>query len=81
MTLKFLKNMRNAEYVHIIDVVTDKGKVVIPPEIIQDGYQENLDSFAQKIHFKKAKEVIVTYGSNRNGQELKGVRLDHLKEV
>ena len=81
LTLAFLKSMKNAEYVQIIAVRTDKMSVFIPPEIIQDGYNANLDLYANRIRFKKAKEVQITYAMNSNGQEMKDVRLDNLLQV
>ena len=81
LTLTFLKSMKNAEYVQIIAVRSDKTSVFIPPEIIQDGYNANLDLYANRIRFKKAKEVQITYAMNSNGQEMKDVRLDNLLQV
>ena len=58
LTLSYLHEMKNAEYVTIFFVKTDVEAVFIPSEVVQDGLSINLEKSTKKIHFKQQKNVI-----------------------
>ena len=83
ITLGFLKALKNAEYVHILAVIDEakNNTIRIPPEIIQDGSESNVDDCVEKFHFSRLKDISILYAHNSNCQEKKNIRLDNLKEV
>ena len=83
ITLRFLKAMKNAEYVHILAVINDakNDTIRISSEIIQDGSESNIDDCVEKFRFSRLKDISILYAHNANWQEKKKIRLDHLKEV
>ena len=80
LTLSYLHQMKNAEYVTIFYVKTDIEAVFISSEVVQDGLSTNLEKSTKKIHFKQQKNVIVDYTLNLTGEE-KSIHLGHLKQV
>ena len=80
VTLEILKNFQNGNAVQVHSVKTDTNDMVIPPEIIQDGDDANLDLFPNKFYFKREKDVKVIYLKNEDGEQ-KSILLRHLKEV
>ena len=80
LTLSFLKNMKNGEYVQIYWVKTDVMHQFIPSNIKQDGPSANLDEYTTRIYFKQQKNVTVGFCYNINGLQ-RTIELKHLKEV
>ena len=79
VTLSLLKEMKNANNVHVFNVVTDKMCVDVPAEVVQTGPSSDTSKFETKIYFNLQKEVYVRYFLD-NGQP-KVIQLHHLNEV
>ena len=73
--------MKNGDTVQIYRVQTDKMDVDIPSDIRQDGENNTLVDFPMKIYFTNSKKVNVNFVHNINGQQLKSIRLDNLRDV
>ena len=82
LTLGYLHEMENAEYVTVFYVKTNIEAVFISTEVVQDSSQfaHNLEKSTKRIHFKQQKNVIVDYTINLTGEE-KSINLRNLKQV
>ena len=82
LTLGYLHEMENAEYVTVFYVKTDVEARFFSKEVVQDDAQfaHNLEKSTKRIHFKQQKNVIVDYTLNLTGEE-KSIHLGHLKQV